>query len=65
MTDVIQQLGALAFASRLKRLSERLQRDVSRVYREQKLEFHARCFSAMSPGFTGSKSWNFTLAGFR
>ena len=44
MTDVIQQLGALAFASRLKRLSERLQRDVSRVYREQKLEFHARWF---------------------
>lgn len=44
MTDVIQQLGALAFASRLKRLSERLQRDVSRIYREQKLEFRARWF---------------------
>jgi DNA-binding MarR family transcriptional regulator len=44
MADVIQQLGALAFASRLKRLSERLQRDVSRIYREQKLEFHARWF---------------------
>lgn len=44
MTDVIQQLGALAFASRLKRLSERLQRDVSQIYREQKLEFHARWF---------------------
>jgi DNA-binding MarR family transcriptional regulator/N-acetylglutamate synthase-like GNAT family acetyltransferase len=42
--DVIKQLGALAFASRLKRLSERLMQDVSRVYREQDVEFEARWF---------------------
>jgi DNA-binding MarR family transcriptional regulator/N-acetylglutamate synthase-like GNAT family acetyltransferase len=42
--DVIEQLGALAFASRLKRLADRLQSDVSRIYREQDLDFHARWF---------------------
>ncbi len=42
--DIIQQLGALAFASRLKRLGERLQQDVSRVYKEQAVEFEARWF---------------------
>ena len=30
--DIIQELGSLAFASRLKRISERLMKDVSRVY---------------------------------
>ena len=44
MPDLIQQLGPLALASRLKRLGERLQRDVSQVYRDQKLDFHARWF---------------------
>lgn len=42
--DIIQKLGALAFASRLKRLGERLQQDVSRVYKEQSVEFEARWF---------------------
>jgi DNA-binding MarR family transcriptional regulator/predicted N-acetyltransferase YhbS len=42
--DIIKQLGALAFASRLKRLSERLMQDVSRVYKEQDVEFEARWF---------------------
>jgi len=42
--DIIQQLGALAFASRLKRLSERLQQDVSRVYKDQSVAFEARWF---------------------
>lgn len=42
--DVIRELGPLAFASRLKRLSERLQQDVSRVYREQEVDFEARWF---------------------
>ena len=41
----MRQLGALAFASRLKRLGDRLQRDVSRVYRERDFDFHARWFS--------------------
>ncbi|MFH1373036.1 MAG: MarR family transcriptional regulator [bacterium] len=44
MTDLIQQLGTLALASRLKRLGELLQRDVSQVYQDQKLDFHARWF---------------------
>lgn len=42
--DVIQQLGALAFASRLRRLSERLMQDVSRVYQELDVEFEPRWF---------------------
>ena len=45
--DMIQKLGPLAFASRLKRISERLMRDVSRIYRELDVEFHARWFPVM------------------
>ena len=44
MSDIIQQLGSLGFASRLKRLSERLLSDVSKVYKEQKVNFEARWF---------------------
>lgn len=44
MADIIQQLGSLGLASRLKRLSERLQSDVSRVYNEQHVDFEARWF---------------------
>ncbi|GAB4329399.1 MAG: hypothetical protein Kow0074_25860 [Candidatus Zixiibacteriota bacterium] len=44
MTDIIQQLGSLGFASRLKRLGERLQSDVSRVYKDQNVDFEARWF---------------------
>jgi DNA-binding MarR family transcriptional regulator/predicted N-acetyltransferase YhbS len=43
-SDIIKQLGALAFASRLRRLSERLMQDVARVYGEQDVEFEPRWF---------------------
>jgi ribosomal protein S18 acetylase RimI-like enzyme len=42
--DLIIELGELALASRLKRLSERLMRDVSRVYKELDEPFEARWF---------------------
>lgn len=42
--DLLQQLGALALGSRLKRLSDRLMRDVSKIYAEHELEFQARWF---------------------
>ena len=42
--DLIKQLGPLAFASRLKRLSEQLMRDVSRVYDNLDFDFNARWF---------------------
>jgi DNA-binding MarR family transcriptional regulator/ribosomal protein S18 acetylase RimI-like enzyme len=44
-TDLIEELGTLAFASRLRRLSERLLRDVSLSYRAEDLNFEARWFS--------------------
>lgn len=43
--DIISQLGELALASRLKRISESLMRDVSRVYSELDYHFEARWFS--------------------
>jgi DNA-binding MarR family transcriptional regulator len=43
--DLIKQLGLLAVASRLKRLSDRLMRDGSRIYREQGLDFEPRWFT--------------------
>ncbi len=43
--DLIKQLGPLALASRLKRLSDRLMRDGFRIYREQRLEFEPRWFT--------------------
>lgn len=42
--DLIKQLGTLALASRLKRLSDHLMSDVDRLYREQKVVFHPRWF---------------------
>jgi DNA-binding MarR family transcriptional regulator/predicted GNAT family N-acyltransferase len=42
--DFIEELGTLAFASRLRRLSERLLRDVSLTYRTENLNFEARWF---------------------
>lgn len=45
--DIIQQLGGLSLASRLRRLSEWLMSDVSRIYDEQKVEFQARWFPVM------------------
>lgn len=43
--DIIRELGALAFASRLKRLSERLQKDATRLYRLLSVDFEARWFA--------------------
>ncbi len=42
--NLMDQLGVLAFASRLKRLQEKLFRDVSRIYAEQEVEFEPRWF---------------------
>jgi DNA-binding MarR family transcriptional regulator/GNAT superfamily N-acetyltransferase len=45
--DLIQSLGELAFASRLKRLSERLMRDVALVYDEEHVDFEPRWFPVL------------------
>ncbi|MFH2049528.1 MAG: bifunctional helix-turn-helix transcriptional regulator/GNAT family N-acetyltransferase [bacterium] len=45
--DLIKQLGPLAFASRLKRLGEKLQKDVSKIYKDQSIEFEARWFPVL------------------
>ena len=45
--DLIARLGPLAFASRLKRLAEALQHDVSRVYEACRVDFEARWFPVM------------------
>lgn len=45
--DTIKQLAELAFATRLKRLSERLLREVSQVYRRLDIDFEARWFSLL------------------
>ena len=45
--DIINELAELAFATRLKRLSERLMRDVSRIYHDLDLDFEARWFSIL------------------
>lgn len=42
--DLIHELGPLALASRLKRLSERLLKDGSQVYKNLEVEFEARWF---------------------
>ncbi len=46
--DWIEELGELALASRLRRLSERLARDASRIYADQSLDFEARWFPILS-----------------
>ena len=43
--DLIKQLGSLALASRLRRLSDRLMRDGIRIYREEGLAFEPRWFA--------------------
>lgn len=45
--DIIKELAELAFASRLKRLSERLSKDVSLLYRKLEVDFEARWFSIL------------------
>lgn len=43
-SDIIRRLGELALASRLRRLSERLFRDISKVYGDLDADFEARWF---------------------
>ena len=43
--DFLSELKELAFASRLRRLSERLGRDVGRIYKELDVPFEAKWFS--------------------
>ena len=42
--DVKKQLGPMALGSRLKRLTIRMNKDISRIYRELGMEFEARWF---------------------
>lgn len=42
--DVIEQLGALALGSRLKRLHERISQDVTAIYKDQNIAFEPRWF---------------------
>lgn len=46
-TDLIKHLGELAFATRLKRLSESLFSDVSRIYREMDVDFEPKWFTML------------------
>ena len=43
--DIITELAELTFASRLKRLSERLMKEVSLLYKKLDVNFEARWFS--------------------
>jgi len=45
--NLIADLGELALATRLKRLSDRLMQDVSRIYREHEVTFRARWFPVL------------------
>ena len=45
--DLIRKLGPLAFASRLKRLSERLMKDVALVYKDLNVDFQPRWFPVL------------------
>ena len=43
--NVIEELGSLALATRLKNLSERLAKDVAQVYKESDFDFEPRWFA--------------------
>ncbi len=45
--DLLTQLGPLAFATRLRRLADRLSRDVSHVYEQLDVIFEARWFAVL------------------
>lgn len=47
MQDLIGRLGPLAFASRLRRLADKLHKDGSLIYKTQNLDFQARWFPVM------------------
>lgn len=46
--DLVNELAELAIATRLKRLSERLSADVSKIYKESDVDFEARWFLILS-----------------
>lgn len=48
MTDYVRSKGAAAFGTRLRRLSERLDRQVQALYREQDSSFQPRWFAIAS-----------------
>ncbi len=55
--DFLQQLKAMSFGSRLKRLSDRLMSDVARIYKEHSLDFEPRWFTTTALLYrTGSLS---------
>lgn len=43
--NIIEELGSLALATRLKNLSERLARDVAQIYKESAFDFEPRWFA--------------------
>ena len=43
--NIIEELGSLALATRLKNLSDRLAKDVAQVYKESSFEFEPRWFT--------------------
>ena len=45
--DLLKQLGPLVLASRLKRLSDRLYRDISRLYFQLDINFNANWFPVL------------------
>lgn len=44
---MIEELGSLALATRLKNLSERLAKDVGKIYKEQAFDFEPRWFAVI------------------
>lgn len=58
MIDILRDLGAFAFASRLKRLSDRLKSEVSQIYQEQGIDFSDSWFLV---GYMLSKHDNLTV----
>ena len=43
--NIIEELGSLALATRLKNLSDRLAKDVAQIYKESSFEFEPRWFT--------------------
>ena len=54
MRDYIRQRGAAAFGTRLRRLSERLDREVQAIYRERAIAFEPRWFPIVTALFMAS-----------
>lgn len=46
--DIINELGSLALATRLKNLGERLAKDVAQIYKESDFDFEPRWFALFS-----------------